>query len=72
MDIKKYASNLKGVAMFALDSWDQQNRQKGGDAYLRMHRAGLASAYSQVLWVITSRDVGTEMELVKEIIDQIS
>ena len=70
--LEKYAGNLAGVGMYALDQWRYWRDDDGPKGeYDWGFRAGKMKAYSEILQLVTGRNVGTEEKLVKEIIESI-
>lgn len=72
MNDENYGCTLKGVAMMALDYWQfWDNEGVNNEEYAEMIRTGKIAAYAHIIKHITGRNVGTEMELVKDIISSI-
>ncbi len=71
MHVSEYANNAKGIATMALDRWGFHGlsyAQHSGDEIDDAIHTGKCHAYSEILRLMTGRNVGTEGDLVKEVI----
>lgn len=67
-----YAATLKGAALFALDSWTfLRDRGPESDEPSEMVRTGRMLALASVLRQITGRNIGSDEEGVRAVLDGI-
>ena len=68
MDVNDYASTVRGIAIFALDSWKRESDRVARDDADEMIRCGRMQALACVLKLITGRSPSMDLSIVEDVV----
>lgn len=68
MSVFNYSGDLGGVALYCLDAWEFWKHYTPCDEADEMLRTGRLYAYSEILRLITGRNISTEQDMVTTVI----